>query len=592
MSKINLLNNQGDEVTIEHSNTTSAQGNSVVNIKDVTKQVDTIADLKALDGSHKLVYVTGYHTAGDGAFGSHVFEWDATSTEADNGGTIIKLNSVATGRYKLKYDGAVNVKWFGAKDTNINGNENFDSTVFIQAALNSSYNVYIGIGVYLITSDITINDNTTLYGALLSTGFTNDGTVVGGNSITESSKLLLDNCSLLMGDSTQMYNVTLHNKNTPAPQANTNNFAGKAVIANGGRININKCIFLGFEYGFYSVSFSGHTISNLLIDCLNGIYIKDCYDTSRVDNVHLIPSLTLVPSIRDNDTATLSNSRMRQGVAFHSDGVGDWNKFTNCISYCWEFGFRIKDSSNVTLLNCGADNLNQGGVIVPGTFGIYVEGGANQTLLDSITIAGKDIGIKISIPQAWSINVSNSVIKTVNTAFSIVSGTVQIDSCTLVGSDSGYIGIGGGNDNLHKIYLKNTSIENFSFPIQQYAKIYNRDTYDIDSNSVIDTRMESGSVISSGSNSNGSYIKYADGTLVCSSHRAGPLSSPHNWVFPVPFKSGSTAIVNYSLNSYSGTYYTGNSYVYKNDNTSCSVYFSDTIPDAISLEMVAFGRWK
>jgi len=40
MSKIKLLNNQGDEVPIEHSDTTSAQGNSVINIKDVTKQVD------------------------------------------------------------------------------------------------------------------------------------------------------------------------------------------------------------------------------------------------------------------------------------------------------------------------------------------------------------------------------------------------------------------------------------------------------------------------------------------------------------------------------------------------------------------------
>ena len=40
MSSIKLLNNQGDEVTIEHSDTSSKQGNSVINIKDVTKQVD------------------------------------------------------------------------------------------------------------------------------------------------------------------------------------------------------------------------------------------------------------------------------------------------------------------------------------------------------------------------------------------------------------------------------------------------------------------------------------------------------------------------------------------------------------------------
>jgi len=135
MSKIKLLNNQGDEVTIEHSDTASAQGNSVINIKDVTKQVDTIADLKLLDGTHKLVYVTGYHTKGDGAFGSHFFEWDATSTEADNGGTIVKLDSIDTGRYKLKYEGAVNVKWFGAKcNYNKNTKSGMNSTDALQNA--------------------------------------------------------------------------------------------------------------------------------------------------------------------------------------------------------------------------------------------------------------------------------------------------------------------------------------------------------------------------------------------------------------------------------------------------------------------------
>jgi len=159
-TKIKLLNNQGDVVTIEHSDTASAQGNSVINIKDVTKQVDTIADLKALDGTHKLVYVTGYHTKGDGAFGSHFFEWDATSTEADNDGTIIALTSVATGRYKLKYDCAVNVKWFGAK-----GDNQTDDTIAIQKALEVNYNIYVPAGTYIVSNlDVTKFSNTYIKG--------------------------------------------------------------------------------------------------------------------------------------------------------------------------------------------------------------------------------------------------------------------------------------------------------------------------------------------------------------------------------------------------------------------------------------------
>jgi len=117
MSKIKLKNNIDTEFSIEHIDDTQAISVSSVDMSKV-KSVDTISDLKALQHTPPTVWVSGYHTKGDGAFGSHIFEWDATSTEDDNKGTIIKLDSITTGRYKLKYDGSVNVKWFGAKSSN------------------------------------------------------------------------------------------------------------------------------------------------------------------------------------------------------------------------------------------------------------------------------------------------------------------------------------------------------------------------------------------------------------------------------------------------------------------------------------------
>ena len=81
---------------------------------DLMHPVDTIDDLRNETGKYKYIYVTGYHTKDDGAFGSNMFVWDEDSTETDNGGTIIKCTTVTTGRYKLKYSGAVNGEWFGA----------------------------------------------------------------------------------------------------------------------------------------------------------------------------------------------------------------------------------------------------------------------------------------------------------------------------------------------------------------------------------------------------------------------------------------------------------------------------------------------
>lgn len=79
--------------------------------------IDTIALLRVKTVTPSTVWVSGYYAKGDGAFGSNIFEWDSTSTETDNGGTIIKLTSITTGRYKLRFSGAVNVKWFGDDDT-------------------------------------------------------------------------------------------------------------------------------------------------------------------------------------------------------------------------------------------------------------------------------------------------------------------------------------------------------------------------------------------------------------------------------------------------------------------------------------------
>ena len=84
-------------------------------LPEADKSLFTIADLQAetVNFEGKAVEVLGYYTKGDG--GGGLFYWDAASTEADNGGTIIQATAITTGRWKRVLSGAVNVKWFGAK---------------------------------------------------------------------------------------------------------------------------------------------------------------------------------------------------------------------------------------------------------------------------------------------------------------------------------------------------------------------------------------------------------------------------------------------------------------------------------------------
>ena len=89
------------------------------------KTLAAISNLKSetVNFEGKTVNVLGYYTKGDG--GDGLFYWDAVSTEADNGGTIIQATSVTTGRWKRVFSGAVNVKWFGAKGDGVTNDYEF-----------------------------------------------------------------------------------------------------------------------------------------------------------------------------------------------------------------------------------------------------------------------------------------------------------------------------------------------------------------------------------------------------------------------------------------------------------------------------------
>jgi hypothetical protein len=92
------------------------------------------------------------------------FEWRPNSSADDNGGTVIKPNAVAAqskGRWHRVFDGAISVKWFGAKGDGVAN----DSTA-IRNALNAAAGktVYVPSGAYNIASTLLPPANTRLVG--------------------------------------------------------------------------------------------------------------------------------------------------------------------------------------------------------------------------------------------------------------------------------------------------------------------------------------------------------------------------------------------------------------------------------------------
>lgn len=95
--------------------------------------VNIMADLKSNSCNstfYTSVLLLGYYQINDDGGGE--FYWDATSTEAENNATIIKVTSITVGRWKRVLNGnKLKVAWFGATGDNIT-----DETPLIQNCLN------------------------------------------------------------------------------------------------------------------------------------------------------------------------------------------------------------------------------------------------------------------------------------------------------------------------------------------------------------------------------------------------------------------------------------------------------------------------
>lgn len=99
--------------------------------------VASIAALRALNVTTPAlvngasIQVSGYYAANDGGGGTYV--WNSTSTAADNGGTVIQVTGVATGRWLLQYSGPIDVAGFGVK-----GDGTVDDEPAVSAAITAA----------------------------------------------------------------------------------------------------------------------------------------------------------------------------------------------------------------------------------------------------------------------------------------------------------------------------------------------------------------------------------------------------------------------------------------------------------------------
>ncbi|NRA31001.1 MAG: hypothetical protein HRU11_12170 [Parvularculaceae bacterium] len=118
--------------------------------------VNSIADLRLQStvSTGAVAQVLRYYTDQDG--GGGFYQWDATSTATDDGGSVIQASGVATGRWLLVHDGKVTVRQFGARGDAVSDDHGpFLRALTFAENINQAGTFEVGVppGAYLLDTD-------------------------------------------------------------------------------------------------------------------------------------------------------------------------------------------------------------------------------------------------------------------------------------------------------------------------------------------------------------------------------------------------------------------------------------------------------
>ena len=120
---------------------------------DINNDYDTVENISALLALDPIagqrINVLGYYKPNDG--GGGIFQYDETRSDTNDGGTLID-------GWVRQYNGAINIKWFGAKGDG--NNDDINSIQHALTALQDNDSLHFPFGDYIVGSRITMSNKT------------------------------------------------------------------------------------------------------------------------------------------------------------------------------------------------------------------------------------------------------------------------------------------------------------------------------------------------------------------------------------------------------------------------------------------------
>lgn len=271
-------------------------------------------------------------------------------------------------------------------------------------------------------------------------------------------------------------------------------FAGTALYGAGGNptggnlgnidyscddVTIKNCMIIGFNQAIDMKWAQRTRISDINIDCNNGIKIEECYDIPYISRVHCWPFASIASVAQETQDNTGGAALSRPGVGFFFYNTVDWGKITDCFTYGYQRGFYVLNCNSCTLIGCGADDVPEAGRFPPvgstpktGAIGFKIDGTSTDTILTNCQSAAHEQGFYISTSSGVQTMLENCV-AWANKDFGVLieAGDVVITDGVIRQS---YVGV-KVNNNSSKVTVKGTKFTDIDYTAIDYTK--NKYTY-------------------------------------------------------------------------------------------------------------------
>lgn len=428
----------------------------------------TLDDLKALQKGVPLVQSQGYAAAHDGGGGSWM--WVAgdqsANVAADPQSAIwaapLSASSGSSGAWKRVYDGAVSVRWFGAK-----GDGTINDTTALQAAINfcsasaswQTPTLFIPAGTYKITTTLSIPHNRiSMVGDGLTTTKISFPGVAGGGLTTASIGSLIPFISNIsfVGDSSSGIGIDFSNVSGDVSGGALEN----VYIETGGNcIKAPNGVFSFLFNNVGTTSFNGH---GMLVQCGNTVLFQDCYAYQcgtgkagyRLGGVFTMISCN---GLNQGDFWGVFGSNTAASDGFQNDFTGD-------------------DYASVTMIGCNVEDFATGAGAATAS-AIYLQNSFRHFSFEGgkIDRTGNSTGYH-SVIRASGAGIGDTPVILLAPAIFAVGAGKPSGAYLFTQNANVFADVGGTISHTTRTYLQNSGSLTFS-TVRSYATIVSTTAY-------------------------------------------------------------------------------------------------------------------